>query len=57
MGREIIDIKCPYCRDVYLHLSKSKYLDTKWECSKCVYTFPHNWFNECFQFEKFVTRK
>lgn len=55
MKGEIISIICPYCKDVNLFKSRDKF--SKWKCSKCIYTFPFNWFNEFSQFEKFVTRK
>lgn len=55
--QEIIDIKCPYCKDVYLFKRRYSDGDFKWHCPTCVYVYSSSWFNEFPQFEKFVTRK
>ncbi|KKL14979.1 hypothetical protein LCGC14_2510220 [marine sediment metagenome] len=57
MKGEIIEIICPHCKDVYLFKSRDKFLEVRWVCSKCVYVYSHNWFNEFPQYEKFVTRR
>lgn len=54
---KIKSVKCPHCQERFMSLTALDHNERKvWRCSKCVYSYQPEWFDNFFQFSQFVTR-